>query len=160
MPPTTGFVHLVAAFEGWLGLWEGEGRGLWDADPPFRYREALTIEAIPGRPLLRLTQRTTVDNSTDLSHSEVGYLRLLPELEVELVVAIPAGYVEVHTGRLEDGVLELRPQTLATTPTARPVRLVRRRMELVDGALHNTVGIAVNEEEIAPHVESWLRRRF
>lgn len=159
MSSTTGVAHLVAAFEGWLGLWEGEGRGLWDADPPFRFREALALEAIPERALIRLTQRTTVGDSTELSHSEVGFLRLLPGLQVELVVAIPAGYVEVHTGRLEGGVLELSPQTLAATPTARPVRVVRRRLALADGTLHHTVGIAVKDEEIAPHVESWLRRR-
>jgi hypothetical protein len=159
VPSTTGVAQLVAAFEGWLGVWEGDGRGLWDADPPFRFREALTIEAIPERALLRLTQRTTVGDSTELSHSEVGYLRLLPELHVELVLAIPAGYVEVHTGRLDGGVLQLTPQTLAATPTARPVRLVRRRVELADGALHSTVSIAVNDEEVAPHVESLLRRR-
>jgi hypothetical protein len=159
VPSTTGVAHLVAAFEGWLGVWEGEGRGLWHADPPFRYREVLAIEAIPERALLHLNQRTTVGDSTELSHSEVGYLRLLPELQVELLVAIPAGCVEVHTGRLEGGVLELSPQTLAATPTARPVRLVRRRMVLVNGTLHNTVGIAVNEGEAAPHVESWLRPR-
>jgi len=159
VPSTTGVADLVAAFEGWLGLWEGEGRGLWDADRPFRFREALAIEAIPERALLRFSQRTTVGDSSELSHSEVGFLRLLPELQVELVVAIPAGYVEIHTGRLQAGVLELSPQTLVATPTARPVRLVRRRMELGDETLHSTVGIAVNDEEVAPHVESWLRRR-
>jgi hypothetical protein len=132
---------------------------LWDAVPPFRYRESLTIESVPERALLRLTQRTTVGDSTELSHSEVGYLRLLPELQLELVVAVPSGYVEVHTGKLEGGVMDLTPQTLAGTPSARPVRVVRRRMELADGILHSTVGIALHDEEVAPHVESWLRRR-
>jgi hypothetical protein len=159
VPSTTGVADLLRGFQGWLGVWEGEGRGLWVADPPFRFRESLAIEAVPERALLRLTQRTTVGDSTELSHSEVGYLRLLPELQVELVVAIPAGYVEVHTGRLDGGVLQLSPQTLAATPSARPVRLVRRRMELADGTLHNSVGIAVNQEEVAPHVESLLHRR-
>ena len=159
MPSTAGVFELVASFQGWLGRWEGEGRGLWDGVPPFRYRESLAVEAVPERALLRLTQRTTVGDSTELSHSEVGYLRLLPQLQLELVVAVPSGYVEIHTGRLEGGVIELSPQTLAVTPSARPLREVRGRMELADGTLHNTVGIAVHDEEVAPHVESWLRRR-
>jgi THAP4-like, heme-binding beta-barrel domain len=150
---------LVAPFEGWLGRWEGEGRGLWYGVPPFRYRESLVVEALPGRALLRLTQRTTVGDSTELSHSEVGYLRLLPELQLELLVAVPSGYVEIHTGRLQERVVELSPQTLGVTPSARPLRVVRRRMELADGTLHNSVAIAVHDEEVAPHVESWLRRR-
>jgi hypothetical protein len=54
--------------------------------------------------------------------------------------------------------MNLSPQTLGVTPSARPVRVVRRRMELTDAVLHNTVGIAVRDE-VAPHVESWLRRR-
>ena len=150
---------LVAPFEGWLGRWEGDGRGLWDGVPPFRYRERLVVEALPGRALLRLTQRTTVGDSTELSHSEVGYLRLLPDQQLELLVAVPSGYVEIHTGRLREGVIELSLQTLGVTPSARPLRVVRRRMELADGTLHNSVGIAVHDEEVAPHVESWLRRR-
>jgi len=159
VPSIAGVSDLVAPFQRWLGLWEGEGRGLWDAAPPFRYRESLAIEAVPERAVLRLSQRTTVGDSTELSHSEVGYLRLLPELEVELVIAVPSGYVEVHTGRLEGAVMDLSQQTLGVTPSARPVRVVRRRMELADGTLHNTVGIAVHDEEVAAHVESWLRRR-
>lgn len=159
MPSTARVADLLAPFASWLGRWEGEGRGLWNAAPPFRFRETLTIEAVPDRGLLRLTQRTTVGDSTELSHSEVGFIRLLPEQQVELVVAVPAGYVEVHTGRLAGGVLELRPQTLAATPTARPLRVVQRRIELAEETLHSTVGIAVHEEEVAAHVESWLRRR-
>jgi len=150
---------LMAPFQGWLGHWEGEGRGLWEGVPRFRYHESLAVEAVPERALIRLTQNTTVADSTELSHSEVGYLRLLPELQLELVVAVPSGYVEIHTGRLEGGVLVLNLQTLGATPSARSLRVVRRRMELADATLHNTVGIAVHDEEVAPHVESWLRRR-
>jgi hypothetical protein len=132
---------------------------MWHAVPPFTYRETLVIEAVPKRALLRITQWTTVGDSSELSHSEVAFMRLLPERRVELLIAIPSGYVEVHTGQLVHQVLELRLQTLAAAPSARPLRLVQRRMELTDGALHNTVGIAVHDEEVAAHVESWLRRR-
>lgn len=158
MPGSAIVPDLVAAFSGWLGRWEGEGRGLWQAAPPFRYRESLTIEVVPDRALLRLAQRTTALESGELSHSEVGFLRLLPEGHVELVVAVPAGYVEVHTGWLARGVMVLKPQTLAATPTARPLRLVQRTMELDGVRLRNAVAIAVGREEAAPHVESWLNR--
>ena len=158
MSPPSQAADLMAPFATWLGRWEGEGRGLWEAEPPFRYRETLAIEAVPNRALLRLTQRATVLASGDLSHSEVGFLRLLPDQLVELMVVVPAGYVEIHTGRLQDGALVLTPQTISRSPTARPLRLVQRTLELNHDLLRNVVGIAVGNEEVSKHVESWLQR--
>ena len=123
MSPPSQAADLMAPFATWLGRWEGEGRGLWEAEPPFRYRETLAIEAVPNRALLRLTQRATVLASGDVSHSEVGFLRLLPDQLVELMVVVPAGYVEIHTGRLQDGALVLTPQTISWVtdgPSAAP----------------------------------------
>ncbi|MGA7172686.1 MAG: heme-binding beta-barrel domain-containing protein [Candidatus Dormiibacterota bacterium] len=155
-PPS--ITDLVAPFSQWLGDWEGEGVGLWRADPPFRYRESLSIEAVPNRALLRLAQRTSVLDSGDLSHSELGFLRLLPDQAVELVVAVPAGYVELHTGRLQEGVLRLVPHTLSVSPTARPLRQVQRTLELDHDVLRTGVGIAVGDEPVSAHVEAVLRR--
>jgi hypothetical protein len=149
---------LLAAFSEWLGHWEGEGIGLWRADPPFRYRETLSIEALPSRALLRLAQRTSVLDSGDLSHSELGFMRLLPDQAVELMVAVPAGYVELHTGRLQDGAMRLVPHTLSVSPTARPLRQVQRTLELDHDVLRTAVGIAVGDEPVSAHVEATLRR--
>ena len=141
MSPPSQAADLMAPFATWLGRWEGEGRGLWEAELPFRYRETLAILA-----------------SGDLSHFEVGFLRLLPDQLVELMVVVPAGYVEIHTGRLQDGALVLTPQTISGSPTARPLRLVQRTLELNHDLLRNAVGIAVGNEEVSKHVESWLQR--
>ncbi|MGH7667685.1 MAG: FABP family protein [Candidatus Dormibacteria bacterium] len=158
MSPPTDTAELVAPFIPWLGRWEGEGRGLWVADPPFRYREELAIAAVPERALLHLTERTSSLASGELSHSETGFLRLLPEHLVELVLAIPAGYVEVHTGELRDGVLEFVPYRIAASPGARPLRLVRRRLELKGNSLRSVIEIAVDEGPTRPHSESRLQR--
>ncbi|HUY10080.1 MAG TPA: heme-binding beta-barrel domain-containing protein [Candidatus Dormibacteraeota bacterium] len=149
---------LVAPFSGWLGRWEGEGIGLWRADPPFRYRESLSIEAVPNRALLRLAERTSVLDSGELSHSELGFLRLLPDQAVELLVAVPAGYVELHTGRLQDGVLALVPHSLSVSPTARPLRQVQRTLELNYDVIRTVVAIAVGDDPVSAHVEGTLRR--
>ncbi|MGC2192450.1 MAG: FABP family protein [Candidatus Dormiibacterota bacterium] len=155
LPPVA---ELLAPFSSWLGRWEGEGRGLWEADPPFRYRESLTIESVPNRSLLRLVQRTSVLESGELSHSETAFLRLLPDQAVELVLAAPSGYVELHTGRLRNGVLALQLYTLSASPTARPLRLVKRTLELDRDLLRTAVGIAVGDEEVTPHVQARLHR--
>ncbi len=150
--------ELLAPFNDWLGCWEGEGRGLWLSETPFLYRETLTIEGVPDRALLRLVQRTWDLGSGQLSHSEAGFLRLLPERQVELVLAIPAGYVELHAGRLAEGILNLEQHSLSASPTARPLRLVHRRLALNLDSLRTSVGIAVGPEAVAPHVEANLHR--
>ncbi len=158
MATSLAILGLLAPFSEWLGNWEGEGRGNWDAEPPFRYRERLAIEAVPARAVLRLTQRTTVFESGELSHSEVGFLRLLPDQAVELVAANPTGYSEIHTGRLEEGVLDLVLHSLSRSPSSRPLQRIQRRLEIDQDSLHTAVAIAVGDETVAPHVESWLRR--
>jgi hypothetical protein len=149
---------LQAPFSSWLGRWQGEGRGLWEADPPFRYLETLVLEPIADRALLRFDQCTFDAASGELSHSEVGFVRLLPEQLVELVLAIPTGYVEIHAGRLLEGVISLRPHAIAVSPTATPVRLVERRLELQQDVLHNAIALAIGDQEVQPHVESVLHR--
>lgn len=118
----------------------------------------MTIEAVPDRALLLIAQRTTVFDSGELSHAEMGYLRVLPDQRVELVLAVPAGYVEVHTGQLQGGLLELQPHSISASPTARPLRLVQRRWERDQDVLRSSVGIAIGDQPLAAHVESWLRR--
>lgn len=148
---------VLAPFAPWLGVWEGEGVGRW-SDPPFRYWERLSLQAVPSRALLAWDQRTEVRDSGELSHAERGYLRLLPDSRVELVLAIPAGYTEIQVGGLEGGRLELRPGPLGVTPSARRLDQVRRRLELVGPELIHEVAIAVGEGPAAAHVSSRLRR--
>ena len=150
--------ELVEPFSFLIGEWEGEGVGLWDASPRFRYRESLDISAVPERALLRLRQRTVVAETGALSHVEEAFLRLFADAEVELVVAIPAGYTEIHGGRLVGQRLELRQLALGVAPRALPLRLVERRLELADGRLLHQVAIAVGAGSPAPHVASILSR--
>jgi len=150
--------ELVEPFSFLLGEWDGEGVGMWDSEPRFRYRERLSVRAVPERALLQISQRTVVAGSGNLSHVEEGFLRLFPEGVVELVVAIPAGYTEIHSGRLVGARLELSQLALGVAPRALPVNLVERRLELVDGSIHHQVAIAVGPGPAAPHVASILTR--
>lgn len=150
---------LLAPFEALLGGWEGEGRGLWNPDPSFRYREWLELTPIPDRALLRWEQRTEVWESGQLSHTEQGFLRLLPEAAVELVIATPSGYTEIHRGEFSGGALSLELVNLGSAPGARPLDLVKRRLAMADQMLTHEVSIAVGGTELAPHVRAQLRRR-
>lgn len=150
--------ELRAPFAPWLGRWQGEGRGLWPAEPPFRYHETVLIEAVPDRPLLRFSQSATDSLTGELTHAEVGFIRLLPAQAVELILALAGGYSEVHTGHLHDGVLTLNPHAVAMSPASLPLGSVRRRLELQGDQLRNTVAISVGAAEVGRHVESRLQR--
>ncbi len=149
---------LLEPFRAWLGAWEGEGAGRW-SDPPFRYRERLVLQAVPGRAVVTWDQRTEVLGTGDLSHSERGYLRLLQGGEVELVLAIPAGYTEIQVGRLQGERLDLSPGDLGVTPVARRLDRVGRRLQLEGSVLVHEILIAVGDGDPAPHVVSRLRRQ-
>ena len=156
--PTPDVEALVAPFRSWLGAWEGEGAGRW-SDPPFRYREQLVLQAVPDRAVLTWDQRTEVLGTGELSHSERGYLRLLQGGEVELVLAIPAGYTEIQVGLLQGDRLELSPGPLGVTPAARRLDRVGRRLQMEGSTLVHEILIAVGEGGLAPHVLSRLRRQ-
>ncbi len=149
--------QLLLPLEPMIGTWEGEGRGLW-SNPPFRYRETFTLAPVPDRALLTWDQRTVAVETGSLSHSERGYLRLLPGREVELVLAIPAGYTELHRGRVAHGSLELRLVQLGVSPSARRLDRVERRLGRRGGELWHEVAISVGEGSAAPHVSSRLHR--
>jgi hypothetical protein len=141
-----------------LGRWDGEGRGLWAADPPFTYREEVLIDHT-GKPFLRYAQRTWATDDGRPMHSEVGYLRPLPGPAVELLVAQPTGFVEIHSGPVVDGVLELECQTLGVAPSAKPVTAVSRRIWVEDGSvLRYLLRLGMNRETPADHLTAALRR--
>ncbi|HVC23960.1 MAG TPA: heme-binding beta-barrel domain-containing protein [Candidatus Dormibacteraeota bacterium] len=150
--------ELQAPFAPWLGRWQGEGRGLWPAEPRFRYHETVLIEAVPERPVLRFSQSATDSLTGELTHAEVGFIRLLPAQAVELILAIAGGYTEIHTGHLHDGVMTLQPHTVAISPASLALGLVRRRLELKGDQLRNTIAISVGAAEVGRHVESRLQR--
>ncbi|MHB8718402.1 MAG: heme-binding beta-barrel domain-containing protein [Candidatus Dormibacteria bacterium] len=140
-----------------LGRWEGEGRGLWTADPPFTYREEVVIDHA-GKPFLRYAQRTWRGDGGTPLHSEVGYLRPVGVSGVELLVVQPTGIVEIHAGHLAAGALELETVLVGVSPTAKPVTAVRRRIWVDGGGLGYRLRLAINGEPLADHLEASLRR--
>jgi hypothetical protein len=139
-----------------LGVWEGEGRGLWSADPAFVYLERTEITA-PG-PYLAYRQQTTTADGARRLHAEVGYLRPGPDGTVELVLVQPTGLAEVHTGTVGPGRLELRSLSVVAAPRALPVTAVTRTVEVDGDRLRYRVRIAMRDEPLADHLEAVLRR--
>jgi hypothetical protein len=140
-----------------LGTWEGDGRGLWTGDgPPFEYRERVSL-AGGERPFLTYHQSTWAADGKPL-HTEAGYLRPVTEGSVEFVVAQPTGIVEVHAGAVREGRVELRSVRVEHAPTALNVTEVTRTMWVVGDELSYEVALAMNDEDLAPHLAGTLHR--
>lgn len=150
--------QLLEPFRFLIGTWSGLGTGLWDPAHPFSYREVLVLEPVPDRALIHLSQRTVAADTGFLSHSEQGYLRLFPGGAIELLVAVPAGYLELHHGRLEGHRLTFELLSLTVSPTARPLGRTLRSLELLQERLHHIIQIGVGETVPQPHVSSVLER--
>jgi hypothetical protein len=140
-----------------LGVWEGEGHGLWPAEPPFRYRERIEMTH-QGTPFVAYSQTTTSPDASRSLHAEAGYLRPGPAGTVEMVVAQATGCVEVHVGDINAQHIRLRSLTMGRTPSALPVTKVVRVVEVTNSVLTYQVDIAMNNEPLSPHLAARLHR--
>jgi hypothetical protein len=140
-----------------LGVWEGEGRGLWPAEPPFRYRERVEMTH-QGGPFVAYRQTTTTPDASRSLHTEAGFVRAGPGGTVEMVVAQATGLVEVHAGSITGRALRLESTTIGRTPTALTVTKVIRAIQVIDDVLTYRVDIGMHDEPAAPHLEARLRR--
>ncbi|CAN5918250.1 hypothetical protein BH23ACT10_BH23ACT10_01910 [soil metagenome] len=113
------------------GVWAGDGEGHHPGIEPFGYRERLSFTRLGDKPIIGYGQRTTHATSGAALHTECGYLRV-DGSHVELMVAQPTGFVEVHHATVVDDALAFGSTVLGRSATALRVQSVRRRWE-VDG---------------------------
>jgi hypothetical protein len=156
--PTSPPLHpACAGLAGLLGTWRGEGHGDYETIEPFDYLEEVVLGHV-GKPFLSYQQRTRRAGTGEPLHSEAGYLRAVGDSDVELVVAQPSGIVEIHVGRLDDGVLRLHQHAVLTTPTAKEVSAVTRTFWLEGDELRYEVHMAAVGRPEQLHLEASLRR--
>lgn len=139
-----------------MGHWEGPGTGLWSGG--FAFSDSIVFEH-DGRPMLFFRQATVGEDGMP-SHGEAGFVVAAEGGVVHVTVAEPTGVVEVLTGRVRPGVLEVRSVAIGLAPGASPVTAVARRLALSPGGdeLVAEVSVAMNGEPLAPHTRSVLRR--
>ena len=117
-----------------LGTWHGGGTGQYPTIDDFSYIEELTFDHV-GKPFVSMIQRTRNRATGEPLHSEAGYIRALPNGELELALAQPSGCTELHVGSVrsdEDGlVIGLSSHDVRTTPSAKDVTAVRRELRVV-----------------------------
>lgn len=145
-----------------LGTWRGSGEGSYPTIEDFAYTEELVFGHV-GKPFLSMVQRSRDALTGEPLHGEAGYLRALPDGEVEFTVAQPSGVVEIDVGsvaKTADGlVVDLESAEVGLTPTAKSVTAVRRRLHLAGSTLVSELWMAaVGEADLIHHVRSELSR--
>ena len=144
------------------GTWRGTGRGSYPTIEPFTYDETVTFTALPGKPVLAYTQRTTSAGGAPM-HTEVGYLRPVGTQGVEFVVAQPTGVTETHDGVAgyePDGAWAVTFTSLQVglTPNAKEVVSVWRALRVRGDTLTYELSMAAVGQPLTPHLWATLQR--
>lgn len=142
-----------------IGRWRGTGRGEYPTIESFEFGEEAVFEHF-GKPSLRYMQRTWRVPGKEPLHTENGFLRARPGgTELELVVAMQSGVVELHEGTVVDGHIELATTLVARTASAKAVTEVRRVLDVDGDTLRYQLDMAAVEQPLAAHIEAELHRQ-
>ena len=146
-----------------LGEWSGAGKGEFPTIEPFEYLETLNF-ASDGRPFLHYEQKTKRRRAGQAeyvpSHWESGFIRLLPDGQVELVTAQSGGRLERLAGSLEQTETGLILSLRSTAFLNDPRMLETSRRVILEGAtLHYTQNMQTTAVPGSTlHVEATLHR--
>ena len=147
-----------------IGEWSGTGRGEFPTIEPFEYRETLLFSS-DGRLFLHFEQKAKRRNvgQTEYvpSHWESGFIRPLPNGEVELISAQTGGRLERLTGSLEQTETEIILRLRSTGFLNDPRMLETSRTMILKGdTLHYTQEMHTTAvPQPAQHLEARLKRR-
>jgi hypothetical protein len=154
---TPSLVPELAPLASLVGMWAGEGEGIYPTVESFRYEEQLTFGHI-GKPFLVYTQRTRNLGTGLPAHAEAGYWRVPGPGRVELVLAHPSGVSEIAEGVIADGRLELRSTNVGLTATAKVVTALERTYELDGDRLRYELRMAAVGQPMQHHLAGELTR--
>jgi hypothetical protein len=151
----------VAVLAPLLGVWTGEGAGVYPTIAPFDYVEEVTFGHV-GKPFLSYVQRTKAADDGRPLHGEAGYLRVPSKGQAELVLAHPTGVTEVDEGTLSvRGTtieLELVATAIGRTASAKEVTALSRVIRVDGDVLTYTVDMGAVGQPLQQHLTATLRR--
>jgi hypothetical protein len=144
-----------------LGEWHGEGQAA-GAGGDHRFGQWIRF-GHDGRDFLSYESRTwrLTDDGAIVGPDvrESGFWRPRGEDDVELLVANPAGLVEIYVGRARTTTSwELTSDVLARTPDAPDVVSAVRLYGIVEGALLYAVDRAGPDKQLRPTMSARLER--
>ena len=132
---------------------------MYPAIPSFDYGEEIRFGEIPGKPFLTYQQRTWALDDQRPLHAETGYWRPKPDGRLEVVLAHPTGISEIEEGTLEGTVIDLTATSIGLAATAKEVKGLTRRFELVgNDVLRYAVQLEAAGQPLQGHLTAELRR--
>jgi hypothetical protein len=138
-----------------LGMWVGEGQGLYPTIETFEYGEEIRFWHV-GKPWLGYAQRTWALDDGRALHSELGYWRPQPGDRLEVAFAHPTGLTEIDEGTVRGTTLELTSTSVQRTSTAKEVTAVVRRYEAHGHLLSYSVAMAAVGQPLQLHLRAEL----
>ena len=144
-----------------VGEWRGSGIGDYPGIEKFEYLEEIVFSHV-GKPFLTYSQKTKTPSDGQPLHSEQGFLRVIDDTTLEMVIAQPTGIIEAHNGfyaaNPKSCVVNLESTQVASTATAKPVEQVRRLLRIEDNRLTYDLSMAAVGEPMQLHLEASLER--
>lgn len=142
------------------GSFQGEGRGGYPNISNFEYFETIDLVLSPkGFLAYRSTTKSKIDGSP--MHTECGYLRVISQEGVELIIAQPTGLAEVATGAIfvDGGEVTLRLEAVPTvSPSAKAVGRTVRELRFGESTLNYNFHMETDKVEMTWHLSAELRR--
>jgi nitrobindin-like protein len=156
----------LRALRAYLGLWRGRGRGGYPTIEDFDYGQEIRISH-DGRPFLAYESRAWLLDGQSRpvrpAGRESGWWRPVvrdgvPTGELEVLLIVPTGIMELHVGRVDGHKVELATDAVMRTATAKEVTAGRRLYGIVDGDLLYAQEMAAVGHHLAPHLSARLSR--
>ncbi|MEZ5371385.1 MAG: DUF480 domain-containing protein [Microthrixaceae bacterium] len=150
-----------------LGRWQGGGVGEYPTIDDFEYTETITFAPLADKPVIAYTSTTKHAADGRPLHAETGYLRVLNESTVELVVAQAPGLIEAgsgiatHPGGADDRHairLAIDSTVVAGTPSAKEVTATERRYLVTGDRLEYDLAMAAVGLPMTHHLTAELKR--
>lgn len=165
--PTDELPELVRPYAFLLGTWRGDGVGGYPTlDGDFPFTEEITFSCY-GKPVIEFSSHSWFPDGLPLSRQH-GFWRPVaspdpegpPDLEVVLTVA--SGLVEVFYGRLVSGPagehVELESDLIGHTATGKQVDKDKRLYAVRGGKLMYAMEMAAMGRPLTPHLSAALDR--
>ena len=144
-----------------LGTWRGNGKGDYPTIEAFDFGQEL-IFTHDGRPFFHYMARAwIVDDSGEKVRDaaiETGFLRCLPEGQVEFLLSHNTGFVETWHGTAEGAKLDITTDAVVRTETAKEYTAGKRLYGNVEGDLLYAFDMAAMGQALQPHLWARLQR--
>jgi hypothetical protein len=152
-----------------LGTWSGLGLGQYPTIDDFRFSQEVTFRT-DGRPFIGYTSRSWIldDEGQRIrpAGTETGFLRALPDNEVELLLTHPTGFAEMWFGRVTvteieqarivGARMEIQTDGIMRSPKAKEVNAGHRLYGLVNNELLWTYDMAAVGQPLTNHLSARL----